>query len=93
MTRRRSLRAQLLWWLLVPLGLLCLAGAAAAWFTVREEFSRPVLGSARRGTFSSLFALVTTPALLALFFVLLMAAAESPPARPASVGRPLARAG
>src|SRR3954447_19865368 len=44
-----------------------------AWFTVREEFSRPALGSARRGTFSSLFALVTTPALLALFFVLLMA--------------------
>src|SRR3954471_6792859 len=44
-----------------------------AWFTVREEFSRPALGTARRGTFSSLFALVTTPALLALFFVLLMA--------------------
>ena len=36
MTRRRSLRAQLLWWLLVPLGLLCLAGATAAWFTVRN---------------------------------------------------------
>jgi len=35
-TRRRSLRTQLLWWLLVPLGLLCLAGAAAAWFTVRD---------------------------------------------------------
>jgi DHA1 family multidrug resistance protein-like MFS transporter len=40
-----------------------------AWFTVREEFTRPPLGSGRRGTFSSLFALVTTPALLALFFV------------------------
>jgi len=44
-----------------------------AWFTVREEFTRPALGSGRRGTFSSLLALVTTPALLALFFVLLMA--------------------
>jgi DHA1 family multidrug resistance protein-like MFS transporter len=44
-----------------------------AWFTVREEFTRPALGSGRHGTFSSLFALVTTPALLALFFVLLMA--------------------
>ena len=43
------------------------------WFAVHEEFSRPVLGSGRRGTFSSLFALITTPALLALFFVLLMA--------------------
>src|SRR5204863_225662 len=43
------------------------------WFAVHEEFSRPALGSSRRGTFSSLFALVTTPALLALFFVLLMA--------------------
>ena len=36
MIRRRSLRAQLLWWLLVPLGVLCLAGAAAAYFTVRD---------------------------------------------------------
>jgi DHA1 family multidrug resistance protein-like MFS transporter len=42
------------------------------WFGVREEFTRHH-GEGRRGTFSSLFALVTTPALLALFFVLLMA--------------------
>ncbi len=42
------------------------------WFIVREEFTRHH-GEGRRGTFSSLFALVTTPALLALFFVLLMA--------------------
>src|SRR5438094_2236376 len=42
------------------------------WFSVREEFTRHH-GEGRRGTFSSLFALVTTPALLALFFVLLMA--------------------
>jgi len=34
--RRRSLRAQLLRWLLLPLGALCLAGAAAAYFTVRD---------------------------------------------------------
>src|SRR5438874_7954856 len=40
------------------------------WFSVREEFTRHH-GEGRRGTFSSLFALVTTPALLALFFVLL----------------------
>src|ERR1051326_8799791 len=44
------------------------------WFGVREEFSRAGLGSGgRRGTLASLYALVTTPALLALFFVLLMA--------------------
>ena len=44
------------------------------WFAVREEFSRPARGSGgRRGTLASLYALVTTPALLALFFVLLMA--------------------
>jgi MFS transporter, DHA1 family, multidrug resistance protein len=42
------------------------------WFSVREEFTRHH-GEGRRGTLSSLFALVTTPALLALFFVLLMA--------------------
>jgi two-component system sensor histidine kinase TctE len=35
-SRRRSLRRQLLWWLLVPLGVLSLFGAASAWFTVRE---------------------------------------------------------
>jgi MFS transporter, DHA1 family, multidrug resistance protein len=43
------------------------------WFVVREEFAKPSGGRSRRGTLSSLFALVTTPALLALFFVLLMA--------------------
>jgi len=43
------------------------------WFVVREEFAKPSGGRNRRGTLSSLFALVTTPALLALFFVLLMA--------------------
>src|SRR5205085_2832993 len=43
------------------------------WFSVREEFTKPAGGRNRRGTLSSLFALITTPALLALFFVLLMA--------------------
>src|SRR5437762_2026408 len=44
------------------------------WCAVKEEFSRAGLGSGgRRGTLASLYALVTTPALLALFFVLLMA--------------------
>src|SRR5438067_8367896 len=44
------------------------------WLAVKEEFSRAGLGSgSRRGPLSSLFALITTPALLALFFVLLMA--------------------
>jgi MFS transporter, DHA1 family, multidrug resistance protein len=43
------------------------------WFLVREEFARPKRGGGGRSTFNALFALVTTPALLALFFVLLMA--------------------
>src|SRR5712671_705810 len=44
------------------------------WCAVKEEFSRAGLGTGgRRGTLASLYALVTTPALLALFFVLLMA--------------------
>src|SRR5436305_10845437 len=44
------------------------------WFIVHEEFSRAGLGSGgRRGTLASPYAPVTTPALLALFFVLLMA--------------------
>src|SRR5438874_10535326 len=44
------------------------------WCAVKEEFSRAGLGSGgRSGTLASLYALVTTPALLALFFVLLMA--------------------
>jgi DHA1 family multidrug resistance protein-like MFS transporter len=42
------------------------------WFVVREDFTRPQRGS-RRSTMSGLIALVTTPALLALFFVLMMA--------------------
>ena len=56
----------------------CTAGMIAVtmalvWFTVHEEFARPTGGGRRRGTLSGLVALVTTPALLALFFVLLMA--------------------
>src|SRR5436853_4405347 len=43
------------------------------WFIVHEEFTKPTGARGRRGTLSSLFALITTPALLALFFVLLMA--------------------
>ncbi len=43
------------------------------WLIVHEEFARPQKGSGRRSTVSGLVALVTTPALLALFFVLLMA--------------------
>src|SRR6202162_4291 len=43
------------------------------WFLVREDFTRPKMGGGGRSTFNALFALVTTPALLALFFVLLMA--------------------
>ena len=48
---------------------------ALVWFTVREDFVRPPRGAGGRGrsTLSSLVALVTAPALLALFFVLLMA--------------------
>jgi DHA1 family multidrug resistance protein-like MFS transporter len=46
---------------------------ALVWFTVHEEFARPRGVSSRHGTLSGLVALVTTPALLALFFVLLMA--------------------
>ena len=39
MTRRRSLRRQLLWWLLVPLGALSLAGGVAAYITVRNAIN------------------------------------------------------
>ena len=46
---------------------------AITWFSVHEEFTRPSRGDSGRSTISSLVALVTTPALLALFFVLLMA--------------------
>jgi DHA1 family multidrug resistance protein-like MFS transporter len=43
------------------------------WFAVHEEFTPRRRSDAGRSTVSSLIALVTTPALLALFFVLLMA--------------------
>jgi len=43
------------------------------WFAVHEEFTRTRRGGGGRAGISSLVALVTTPALLALFFVLLMA--------------------
>jgi MFS transporter, DHA1 family, multidrug resistance protein len=43
------------------------------WLIVHEEFSPPRKGDRGRSTMSGLIALVTTPALLALFFVLLMA--------------------
>src|SRR5947208_17036670 len=46
---------------------------ALVWFTVREDFVRPPPGRASRSTVSGLVALVTAPALLALFFVLMMA--------------------
>src|SRR5438045_8608028 len=36
------------------------------WFIVHVEFTKPTGGRSRRGTLSSLFALITTPALLAL---------------------------
>lgn len=42
------------------------------WFFVQEEFTRPSRDRGRSSV-SSLFALIATPALLALFFVLLMA--------------------
>jgi MFS transporter, DHA1 family, multidrug resistance protein len=50
-----------------------LGSSSLVWLTVHEEFIRPQLGSGRRSTVSGLIALVTTPALMALFFVLLMA--------------------
>src|SRR5229473_1779003 len=46
---------------------------ALVWFTVREDFVRPSPGRAGRSTVRGLVALVTAPALLALFFVLMMA--------------------
>jgi MFS transporter, DHA1 family, multidrug resistance protein len=50
-----------------------LLSVALVWLIVHEEFTRPQRGSGRRSTISGLVALATTPALLALFFVLLMA--------------------
>jgi len=43
------------------------------WLIVQEDFVRPRKGDRGRSTMSGLVALATTPALLALFFVLLMA--------------------
>src|SRR5882672_8962189 len=43
------------------------------WFGVHEEFTRPQKGDSGRSSVNSLVALIRTPALLALFFVLLMA--------------------
>src|SRR5829696_3900910 len=50
-----------------------LVAMGLVWFTVHEEFTRPGKGDRGRSTLSGLVALVTTPALLALFFVLMMA--------------------
>jgi len=50
-----------------------LLSMALVWFIVHEDFVRPQKGGAARSTFTSLVALVSTPALLALFFVLMMA--------------------
>src|SRR5829696_1412884 len=50
-----------------------LVAMGLVWFTVHEEFTRPGKGDRGRSTLSGLIALVTTPALLALFFVLMMA--------------------
>lgn len=43
------------------------------WFGVREEFTRPQSGKAGRSVMAGLVALMRSPTLLALFFVLLMA--------------------
>jgi MFS transporter, DHA1 family, multidrug resistance protein len=50
-----------------------LLALALVWFCVREEFTRPQKGQSGRSTISGLVALARSPALLALFFVLLMA--------------------
>ena len=50
-----------------------LLSMAMVWFIVREDFVRQQTGRATRSTISGLAALISTPALLALFFVLLMA--------------------
>src|SRR5258708_1281618 len=43
------------------------------WFGVHEEFTRPQKGDSGRSSVNSLVALIRTPPLLALFFVLLLA--------------------
>ncbi len=49
------------------------AATAAVWFIVQEQFARPQRSGGRGSTLSSLIALARSPALLALFFVLLLA--------------------
>jgi MFS transporter, DHA1 family, multidrug resistance protein len=46
---------------------------ALVWFLVHEEFTRPQKGGSGRSVAAGLIALIRSPALLALFFVLLMA--------------------
>ena len=46
---------------------------AAVWLIVREQFTKPQKSGGRGSTLASLIALVRSPTLLALFFVLLMA--------------------
>jgi MFS transporter, DHA1 family, multidrug resistance protein len=49
------------------------AALGLVWFGVKEEFTRPQSGNAGRSVVAGLIALVRSPTLLALFFVLLMA--------------------
>ena len=49
------------------------AALGLVWFFVHEEFSRPANGKAGGSVVAGLVALIRSPALLALFFVLLMA--------------------
>jgi len=49
------------------------AALGFVWFGVHEEFARPTKGGGGRSLTAGLVALVRSPALLALFFVLLMA--------------------
>jgi len=49
------------------------AALALVWFGVHEEFTRPQSGKGGRSVLAGLVALIRSPTLLALFFVLLMA--------------------
>ncbi len=49
------------------------ASLGLVWFLVHEEFTRPAKGKAGRSITAGLIALIQSPTLLALFFVLLMA--------------------
>ena len=49
------------------------AALALVWFGVHEEFTRPQAGKTGRSVLAGLVALIRSPPLLALFFVLLMA--------------------